>query len=361
MKDLYSHLNSLDLDEEELEVSEIEKARVKAGIKNSLKKRKPMRWSKHTKAAMLIGASTVVLGFSFPTAASQIPLVGDIFQYLDKGHTGFYNHYKEYSTELNLFEESSGIKVMINDAIFDGETVSVTFSVESEKDLGDDPIIFNHLDIKGSTAMSGSSEIRKTGDGQYVGLMTASALEGINGDSVMVKWDIDSITVLQGEKEEEIEGDWKFGFSLKATENKSRLVNQSINGKDVQVKIDRVAYTPLSFIIYYEQSASKRVQEQWEDAYVDLEVKDDLGNVYTGIGNGGSGPDQYHMKWSKTFENLDPRASKLIVTPKVMLSSSDNMSGIEYTKEGSKEVVLPEKSGKGREEFELDDVVIQVR
>ena len=52
-----------------------------------------------------------------------------------------YDNYKEYSTEMNMTEESNGIKVTINDAVFDGKTVAITYSIESDQDLGDDPII----------------------------------------------------------------------------------------------------------------------------------------------------------------------------------------------------------------------------
>ena len=63
---------------------------------------------------------------------------------MDNGRTGLYDDYKEYSTEINMTEESNGIKVTINDAIYDGKTVSVTYSIESDQDLGDDPIIFGY-------------------------------------------------------------------------------------------------------------------------------------------------------------------------------------------------------------------------
>ena len=35
-------------------------------------------------------------------------------------------------------------------------------------------------------------------------------------------------------------------------------------------------------------------------------MKDDLGNIYSGEGNGGTGDSEgYNMSWSKTFEKLD--------------------------------------------------------
>lgn len=364
MKDIYEHLNHLNLDDEvfeEMEVSEIERARLKAKLKKSIQKRKPMRGLKNiAAAAILMGVSTFALGFAFPTAASQISFIADIFKFLDRDHTGFYDNYKEYSTELGLFEESDGIKLMINDAIFDGETVSVTFSIESENDLGENPIIFDHLDIEGANALSGSTEIERVGKNQYVGLMTASEVGGKNTDNVNVKWDVGSFTAIKDNKEQEYKGKWEFAFTLKATENESEIVERSIDQDDIQVNIEKIKYTPLSFIIYYEQNADESIQRVWEDVLVELEVKDDLGNVYVGKGNGGSGPNQYNVNWSTTFEKLNPAATQLIITPKVMVFSSEHKTSVGMTDSGYEEIDLPAKPGKGQEEFVLDEIIINI-
>ena len=79
-----------------------------------------------------------------------------------------------------------GLRVTINDAIFDGKTVSITYSIESEQDLGDDPMILDHLDIKGSTGQAGSSAISKIDENHYVGLITASSINLMNEDTVKI-------------------------------------------------------------------------------------------------------------------------------------------------------------------------------
>ena len=96
------------------------------------------------------------MDYRFLLTAGNIPVIGDIFRFLDNGRTGLYDDYKEYSTEINMTEESKGISVTINDAIYDGKTVSVTYSIESDQDLGNDPIILGILDIKGSKGQAGS-------------------------------------------------------------------------------------------------------------------------------------------------------------------------------------------------------------
>lgn len=112
-------------------------------------------------ASILVGVSVAMLGIGFPTYAGGLPIVGDIFRFLDNGRTGLYENYKEFSTELNMTRESNGVKVTINDVISDGRTLSITYSLESEQDLGDDPIILGGLDIMDAHGSSGSGKMTK--------------------------------------------------------------------------------------------------------------------------------------------------------------------------------------------------------
>lgn len=117
-------------------------------------------------ASLMVALSATTLGLAFPAFANGIPVIGDIFRYLDTGITGLHDNYKEYSTEMNMAKESNGIKVTINDAIFDGETVSLTFSIESEQDLGENPTTRGNPDLEGSRGIAGLSKISKVGENQ---------------------------------------------------------------------------------------------------------------------------------------------------------------------------------------------------
>ena len=143
MKDIYELLNDVSIDDnefEEMEVTEFEKAKVKSALKKSIpRKKKRMDWKMNVAAAAIVlGLSATTLGLTFPAYAGNIPVIGDIFRFLDNGKTGLYDNYKEYSTEMNMTQESNGIKMTINDAVFDGETVAITYSIESDRDLGED-------------------------------------------------------------------------------------------------------------------------------------------------------------------------------------------------------------------------------
>jgi len=364
-KDIYQLLNELDFDENEVEVmeiSEFDKAKVKKEVKMSLRKKgKRNSWKMKVAAAAVIGGLSVsALGIAFPAYAGNVPVIGDIFRFLDNGRTGIYDNYQEYSSTVNMTKESNGVKITINDAIYDGKTVLLTYSIESERDLGDQPFIGSYLDIKETSGGAGSDQITKVGKNQYVGMITGSRLDEKDLDAVKVKWKVDSISI--DGTEEKVKGNWNFSLSLQASDNEVQLVDQGTEQNGVTVSVDKITVTPMSFIVYYDQLVSKEVLDKWHGIDVEISIKDDLGNYYAGDGNGGFGTEN-HMRWSKTFKKLDPDATKLIITPSTRLFeyTSENHGGVEITENGETKVIAtPTKEGKGSEEFQMNDIVVDL-
>lgn len=380
MKDIYELLNDINIDEnefEEMEVSELEKAKVKNTLKKSINKKRKMKSLKKNVAvaSILVGLSATTFGLTFPAYAKNIPVIEDIFRFFDNGRTessidsndvkdeekGLYYNYKQFSNEINLTKESNGIKITVNDAVFDGKTVTLTYSIESEQDLGEHAGT-SLPKIEGMNALGGTDRTTKIDTNKYVGILTVSNLEDKTLDIANIKWNIDSIQ--NPDNHTEIKGDWNFDFSLNAVDSTMQLSDSSSERNGVKVNIEKISVNPMSFIVYYDQIVSENISNRWDGVNVELEIKDDLGNVYSGKGNGGKGTDSYNMSLSKTFEILDENATKLIVSPHITLRdySSDNYSSVEVSKDGVERVItLPEKSGKGKEEFVLEDIVIELK
>ncbi|MCU5105956.1 DUF4179 domain-containing protein [Bacillus cereus] len=380
MKDIYELLNDIDIDEkelEEIEAPEIEKEKVKRNVKQSIRMKKKMKsWKKGVAAAsILVGLSVATLGIGFPTYAGGLPIVGDIFRFLDNGRTGLYENYKadaekktelhynyqQYATVLNMTKESNGIKITINDAIFDGKTVSINYSIESNRDLGGNPSTLDFLTIKGAGVQSGSNEITKVADRKYTGLIkTSSDLVSSKETTVNIEWSIKSIDIL--ETEETIKGDWNFNINLRGIENKEQLIRGSTEKDGVKVNMERMEITPMSFILYYNQEVSQEIRGVWDGVDIDLEVSDDLGNQYSGEGNGGSGEDSYNFNWSKTFQQLNENATKLIITPHVNLRihTPENYGSVTIVGGHVKESFVSRKLG-GNKGIVLDDIVIDLK
>ncbi|MCQ6333365.1 MULTISPECIES: DUF4179 domain-containing protein [Bacillus cereus group] len=367
MKDIYELLNDIDIDEkelEEIEASEIEKEKVKRNVKQSIRTKKKMKsWKKGVAAAsILVGLSVATLGIGFPTYAGGLPIVGDIFRFLDNGRTGLYENYKEFSTELNMTRESNGIKITLNDAVFNGRTVTITYSIESDKDLGENPNVIEFLQIAGFNGTTGSSKITKVDDKKYVGMSTATDVDGIKMDAANVKWEIDKIETVDGTQS--IKGNWNFELSLNAMDSKEVKLKGSSENELIKVNINKMEVTPMSFIVFYNQEESKALRSIWDSADVELEIKDDLGNHYTGEGNGGSSTvaEPHKSSWSATFQKLNENATKLIITPHVNLRvhTPENFGGVEFINGIEKKIEVPKKEAKSKD-IVLDDIVIDLK
>ncbi|HHT7239434.1 MULTISPECIES: DUF4179 domain-containing protein [Bacillus] len=367
MKDIYELLNEIDIDEKELkeiETSEIEKEKVKRNLKQSIRTKKKMKtWKKGVAAAsILVGLSVATLGIGFPTYAGGLPIVGDIFRFLDNGRTGLYENYKEFSTELNMTRESNGVKVTINDAVFDGRTITITYSIESDKDLGEKPFLFGSPQVMGFNGAGGSSQVTKVGEKKYVGMTTMSGHRNERLDVANVWWDIEAIEM--DYKGNSIKGNWNFALSLKAMDSKEVKVNGVSEKEGIKVNIDKMEVTPMSFIVFFNQEESKALRSIWDSADVELEIKDDLGNRYAGEGNGGSSTvaEPHKSSWSATFQKLNENATKLIVTPHVHLRvhTPENHGGVEYVNGKEKKIEVPKKEAKSKD-IVLDDIVIDLK
>lgn len=336
---------------------------IKEGYRQKSTTKRKNGWKKQVvavAAAVIIG--TTAFGMAFPTQAKEIPIIGNVFEYLSKYTYGNYAEYKDFSKSLDMVREDKGIKITLNDAIYDGTTVMVTYTLESDKDLGDDIDVRDYLDIKGYVGgMSGSSGVYRVNENTYIGFMRMT-LDEIR-DELNVRLKFDNIT---NHKDLDIKGKWAFKFNIKKTDTDILMTNKGVEKDGVTVNIDKIIFTPMSTIIHYSQQVTEDEMKGYFSAYTMLvEVKDDLGNVYSGEGNGGSGTDSL-MKFSSTYEKIDKNATKLIITPKVefeVLGEDEHrIIGPSIFESDEKEVLdyLKKKGTLPKEEY-LDDIVIDLK
>lgn len=341
MKDIYELLNEIDLDENEfveMEVNELETAKVKNALKKSInekKKWKSKSWRKNIiVASIFVCISATTIGLTFPSYAKNIPVIDNIFRFFDHKKTGpydkrneksdisivkgngLYYDYKKFSNTINLTKESNGIKFTINDAVFDGKTVTLTYSIESNQNLGNIGIPLPK--IKGMQAIGGSGETKKIDSNKYVGILTASNMEDTKLDVADIHWNIEGMK--NPENGTVIKGSWNFAFKVDATDSKIQIAVSSAEKNGVKVNIKKITFNPMSFTVYYDQEVSEMTKKKSDGVYVELEIKDDLGNLYSGRDNGGMGKEgSYNISWSKTFGKLDSNAKELIITPHITL------------------------------------------
>jgi len=324
MKGIYKFFNDVQLDKKEfteLDVSEFEKAQVKKRLKQSLKKKKKrVRWPQIAVAMLFIGLSGAILGYTFPANAGSIPIVRNIFQFIDGERYSLYENYKEFSTAIELSDVSKGVEISINDALYDGETIFVTYSLKSKKKLGEHPRIHDtSSSLKDADGMTWGSEIKRVDDYNYVGMLTVGNFGTNVGDTAYLVWDIDKI--LMEESNTIINGHWRFAFSVEATTKYTQLVNQSSTLDGIKVSIKQITHTPMSTIVYVRQQVDQHILDYWDNIDLDFTMIDDLGNNYDGLGHGSRGyPND--LRTGKTFGKVDERATTLKIMPYVRLMKS---------------------------------------
>ena len=322
MKEIYKLLNKVQLDDKEfieLEASEFEKAQVKKRLQQSISKKKKMggRWRQVAVAALFIGLSGMILGFTFPAQAGTIPIVRDIFKFIDGDRASLYENYKEFSTAVELSDKSKGVEITINDAIYDGETIFVTYSIKSEQTLGEQPAIRDHRSsLKDADGMSWGETTTRVDDHNYVGMLKVGNFGQNVGDTGHLVWKIDKIFI--AETNTVINGNWRFAFSVDATEQYTQIVNKSTELDGIKITIEQLTNTPMSVIVYVRQQLEQQVLDYWDSVSLEFTMQDDVGNVYEGVDNGGRGY-PYDMRTGGTFEKIDERATTLTIVPHVRL------------------------------------------
>ncbi|MGE7112117.1 DUF4179 domain-containing protein [Lysinibacillus sp. NPDC047702] len=323
MKGIYKFFNDVQLDNKEfteLDVSEFEKAQVKKRLKQSLKKKKKrVRWSQIAVAMLFIGLSGAILGYTFPANAGSIPIVRNIFQFIDGERSSLYENYKEFSTAIELSDVSKGVEISINDALYDGETIFVTYSLKSKKKLGDHPRIHDtSSSVKDADGMAWGSEIKRVDDYNYVGMLTVGNFGTNVGDTAYLVWDIDKILT---EENTMINGHWRFAFSVEATTKHTQIVNKSSTLDDIKVSVKKITHTPMSTIVYVRQQLDQHILDYWNNIELDFTMTDDKGNSYDGLSHGGRGY-PHDLSIGKTFGKVDERATTLKIMPHIRLIKS---------------------------------------
>lgn len=358
MKDIYDYLNDVDMDVSQHEhgsATDLEKAKVKKALSKSIKIRKPQRWKKAlTAASASIGISAAALfGLSFTTFAEEIPIIGNVFK-LFNGN-GLYESYGDYSEKLLLSEKDNGISITMDEAIFDGKFLYLAYTIESDKDLGESPQIEGMPSIQDSPEHiygSGTEIIRSSGN-KYTGMTTGELMSTSGIDEGSFSFVIEGIIPDPALKMSTVKGDWAFQFDLQATENKEQIIDMRNEQNGVTIAVDKVVYTPMSFLLFYDEILSKDVMDNWDFVTMNIVIKDDLGNVYTTKHNGGYSNSFHLLHHTNTFEMLHPEATKLIITPTVELLEADGTD-----KNGS--IFRNENSTAAMEEFEMEDIIITI-
>ncbi|TKC15284.1 DUF4179 domain-containing protein [Robertmurraya kyonggiensis] len=309
----------------------IQRAEIKGKKKNHLLRVLPV-------AAVLLVTTVITLGFSFPSFAEKLPIIGNIFKmFEDNDRKYIFEEYDSYSTKLDLTKESNGVRITLTEAVYDGENITIAYMIDSEHDLGDEPIIEwdpNHFDdLYGE--LSGTQLTKKLDEHKYAGIFMLNILNGNRPDSIEFTWEGTSIFSLEDRKNQ-TKGSWSFNFTLDKVESNIRqFENSATKGEGMEVDLKNMTTTPISTSFYFNQKVDRKVwkEEKLSAVFFDYEMSDNLGNVYTMVTNGSFGSDIEKSGRAMTTE-IDEEATSIIITPIVTVykeksEQSQDENGVE--------------------------------
>ncbi|MGE7092437.1 DUF4179 domain-containing protein [Lysinibacillus sp. NPDC048646] len=320
-----SHKDWLDIDVdaiEPMELSSTQKVQLKQTILSKTKKKRPAKWVRHFTAAAIIGVSAfTTINFAFPTLATQIPFMNNIASYFDNKNTMFEN-FQSHATDIGQVQTSNGISMMIESAVYDGTSVTISYALETEIDLGPNPFIEgDFINIKDSVAMGGGARLEKISETKYVGLANLTPyFDKEAPDEIDITWKPQAFTNINTNTG--FKGDWDFHFTVSKLAAELQLVNETVNNYDVTTRFTAIGKNDMSTVIHYEYEGDPEVLNKWQEITVQFdELQDNLGNSYVVNGNGAQSKDSgISYKSSATVLAIDPAATSITLVPKIYFS-----------------------------------------
>ncbi|WP_366163644.1 DUF4179 domain-containing protein [Bacillus infantis] len=337
-KDVELLLN-MDVDDIEPEpLSDKQKAEMRNYILSKSSPRKRFKPAHMAAAAILVTAVVSASLVSVPAVANQVPFLQSILSYFSVEELP--GSYSDLATVINQVESSNGIDIMIEDAVYDGTNIILTYAIQTDKELGATPRSEGWLDVEDATGMGGTGTIEKINDTTYAGIEEVTPhFSGNNPEEILVKWEP---KVFENRAtNEQFKGDWKFQFSLEQLNGNVQKLSRTVKHDDISLSFNSLKKTDLGAVLTYGFIVEKSTLDEYPFVTVEMsDVKDNLGNEYKIQGNGGVSHDNgVSFDWKTTIYSLDAKAETLTFVPKISYSKG---------------------SGKQLMEKEMDSVTINI-
>lgn len=334
MKEIYKRFSDLKIDPgiTPVHVDDAEKAKVK---KIALQRKRKNYVVRNTVvAAALLSISFVTFSITFPAIAAQLPIIGSIFS-LFQEESNLIEDYGNYTSEIGITKESNGVQITVTDAVYDGESISIAYTMESEQDLGEEPVLTGEVTVEQysqSNYTPGRYMTEKIGDRQYAGVFIMYLMTGNKPDSAInVKWEGEEVLIVEN-RQSSIQGDWQFEFAIEPLESETiELSGLNLIDQGIEVNVHKMTTTPVSNIIYLSHKTEQALQDKWDFVSMDFKVTDNLGNDYEVLPNAGFGGDPYHMSWRIMTPVFDENATSITITPVVTVFNDPNEDMVTFT------------------------------
>lgn len=273
-------------------------------------------------------------------------------------------NYEINKKPLDISVESSGIKITLKEADYDGRFINISYEVDTDKDLGkfiyvgsidSDIRIKAYENGKEYSVISGygGSGTRRVQNNKYFGNFDSTISGEVYLDNEEIDYDIDLSTIYaqlhidqigyEDEKTDEsiyIDGEWNFPYiQLKSLGRSTHSINKSFEKDNAKLDIKAIQISPIQFSMIYTEDVenTQYKSEDWTTTGISFEIKDNLGNIYESTGGQGTlinspeadistntnlfksiynGDDEVFIN-ECTFESIDKDANKIMIYPEV--------------------------------------------
>lgn len=341
---IFKELNNVRLDVSELEevpLSTMEQNRIQKKIFHKMSTKKKKKNYFLLAAASFIVISSFTFSLTFPALAAKVPIISNIFELLSNNEYYVFEEYDEHSTDIGITQVSNGISITATNAVYDGENITIAYTIKSEQDLGERPVLEGKMivdefgDRYKDNGYFENYIVEKINDHEYAVVYIYQLLKGSKPDTLHVTWTGDTVINLNKVRQATL-GSWSFQFLLEKLDNKTRkfTTNEfSTEDKGIEVDLTKITQTPISSTIYLSELVDERVvsQEEKEMRVVLIEylISDDSGKSYKYVhyrdSTHSTDFDANHRSNPRiTMSVFDDAATTLTITPIVNVMKVDN-------------------------------------
>lgn len=325
--------------EETLEAIPVPSEKLDSIIENSFRGDTPSRKRTGKKRAGYVLAATLAISIlggtmmlnpAMANMISQLPVIGNVFDYFGSTSKPAYKEFGQLATDVGRTVEDKGVLLTIDQGVFDGTTITLAVTIQTNKDYGSTLIFDGWPSVDGVPAGNAGASFEKVKGLGYAGIMTITPRFADTPEEVDVIWEPKR---LLGDKTE-VKGDWKLDVSLPRIEAEVQTLNKQVEKDGVAILFKEVRKTPLTFNVYYQQLVDPALLDDWTAVEAELRATDDLGNEYEVPYNGGftegGARTREDLQWSATIHNIDPLATKLIFHPFATVSTLEGANVIYF-------------------------------
>ncbi len=300
----------LQIDIEEITSIEVAKEEKQAVIRHILQKPiKVFKLPKWVVAALIaIGISSVGI-MSISTVASKLPIVEQFLSYFSKDEQ--LSRFADNSSIVATTSVSNGITMKVEDALYDGNLVSLSFSLESEQPLDNLLFMENLPKIAGhEDGSDGGFKLKKINEDTYIGFLTITLNNTTpSPSSIELTWEPGSF--LDINRNTLASGDWNFSIELNKIQGNELTVNQTISSKSHELVIDYLSFTKYATVIYFSGDLDFATE------IVTLDITDNLGNHYEEAPTTSMKVTDKYSTGTVVINDFNSSATSIFITPTI--------------------------------------------